>query len=64
MYLTRELIGASLPTIGAAFGGRNHSTVLHAHRKVARELTKASDLARTVLELRERLESSAPDRAE
>jgi chromosomal replication initiator protein len=64
MYLTRELIGVSLPTIGAAFGGRNHSTVLHAHRKVARELTKASDLARTVLELKEQLESSAPDRAE
>jgi chromosomal replication initiator protein len=38
MYLARELTDDSLPAIGAAFGGRNHSTVLHAHRKVARQI--------------------------
>lgn len=35
MYLTRELTSLSLPQIGKAFGGRNHSTVLYAVRKVA-----------------------------
>ncbi len=34
MYLARELTGASLPDIGRAFGGRNHTTVLHAVRRV------------------------------
>lgn len=63
MYLTRELTGASLPAIGAAFGGRNHSTVLHAHRRISREVAKGSDAARTVLGLRHRLESFAPDRS-
>ena len=37
MYLARELTGASLPNIGRAFGGRNHTTVLHAIRRVQRE---------------------------
>ena len=32
MYLSRELTGATLPTIGRAFGNRNHTTVLHACR--------------------------------
>jgi chromosomal replication initiator protein len=40
MYLTRELTGASLPDIGRAFGGRNHTTVLHAVRRVERELER------------------------
>ena len=38
MYLARELTGASLPDIGRAFGGRNHTTVLHAVRRVEREM--------------------------
>lgn len=34
MYLCRELTDLSLPKIGEAFGGRDHSTVLHAERKI------------------------------
>ena len=34
MYLCRELTDLSLPAIGQRFGGRDHSTVLHAHRQV------------------------------
>lgn len=35
MALAKELIDHSLPEIGEAFGGRDHTTVLHACRKVA-----------------------------
>lgn len=35
MYLTKELTQKSLPEIGASFGGRDHTTVLHACRKIA-----------------------------
>ena len=35
MYLCRQLTAASLPEIGRAFGGKHHTTVLHAARKIA-----------------------------
>jgi chromosomal replication initiator protein len=35
IYLARDLTGASLNVIGAAFGGRNHATILHASKRVA-----------------------------
>jgi hypothetical protein len=34
MYLAREMTPKSLPAIGRALGGRDHTTVLHAHRKI------------------------------
>jgi chromosomal replication initiator protein len=34
MYLTKELTRLSLPEIGQSFGGRDHTTVLHAHRQI------------------------------
>jgi chromosomal replication initiator protein len=52
MYLTRELTGLSLPRIGAAFGGRDHTTVLHACRKVEEEMAADAVLASRVSELR------------
>lgn len=42
MYLCRDLTGTSLPQIGRFFGGRDHSTVLHAYDKINRE--KEEDL--------------------
>ena len=35
MYLMRELLGMQLVEIGAAFGGRDHSTVIHSLERVA-----------------------------
>ena len=37
MYLTKELTQHSLPEIGANFGGRDHTTVMHAVRKISQE---------------------------
>jgi chromosomal replication initiator protein len=44
MYLARMHTKASLPAIGAAFGGRNHTTVLHAIKKVESSLGKDPDV--------------------
>jgi chromosomal replication initiator protein len=51
MYLARELTQTSLPDIGASFGGRDHTTVLHACRKVAELRDKHPDINREVLVL-------------
>jgi chromosomal replication initiator protein len=57
MYLARELTDESLPAIGARFGGRNHSTVLHAHRKIASDLQRDDEVVHKVDALRRRLEN-------
>ena len=38
MYLSRELTDFSLPKIGEEFGGRDHTTVIHAHEKIAKDI--------------------------
>ncbi|MFP4496761.1 MAG: chromosomal replication initiator protein DnaA [Vulcanimicrobiota bacterium] len=38
MYLSKEIIESSYPSIGKAFGGRDHTTVMHAFKKINREL--------------------------
>ena len=54
MYLARELTGLSLPRIGVAFS-RDHTTVLHACRKIEAELTTDVGLAARVNQLRREL---------
>ena len=44
MYLAKELTQKSLPEIGEAFGGRDHTTVLHAVRKIAAERQQLTEL--------------------
>ena len=44
MYLARMHTKASLPAIGAAFGGRNHTTVMHAIKKVEASLGTDPDV--------------------
>ncbi len=47
MYLSRELTDLSLPAIAARFGGRDHTTVLHAHRKI-KNLVLTEDRTKTL----------------
>jgi chromosomal replication initiator protein len=44
MYLAKEMTQKSLPEIGDSFGGRDHTTVLHAVRKIGGERTKNTEL--------------------
>ncbi|HEX7292315.1 MAG TPA: chromosomal replication initiator protein DnaA [Conexibacter sp.] len=51
MYLSRELTDATLPAIGRAFGGRNHTTVLHACRRATERIAsdaEAHELVRSL----------------
>ena len=64
MYLARELTDASLPAIGHHFGGRNHSTVLHAHRRISAELGKGNATSAAVERARSELGELSADRGE
>ncbi len=57
MYLSRELTDASLPKIGQEFGGRDHTTVIHAHEKISKMLETDTELDRDIEELKEKLKS-------
>ena len=49
MYLSRELTGESLPAIGRHFGGRDHTTVLHACRRASARISD-DDASREAVE--------------
>ena len=51
MYLTRELTDLSLPKIGDEFGGRDHTTVIHACDKINTELSENIELKRKIDEI-------------
>ncbi len=48
MYLTRELTDLSLPKIGDEFGGRDHTTVIHACDKINTDMNESEDLKRKI----------------
>ena len=52
MYLARELTDESLPTVGELFGGRNHTTILHAHRGIHEALPSDPSTAGAVERVR------------
>jgi chromosomal replication initiator protein len=52
MYLAKHLTARSLPEIGRRFGGRDHTTVLHAIRKIEGEITKNPNLGDELEELK------------
>ena len=57
MYLSRELTDLSLPKIGDEFGGRDHTTVIHAHDKIAKMMEDKSDFNREIDDLIETIKS-------
>jgi chromosomal replication initiator protein len=59
MYVTRELTELSLPKIGDAFGGRDHTTVLHAQRKIAALMGERAGIYEQVQELTSRIKQAA-----
>ena len=52
IYLCRELTTESFPKIGTYFGGRNHSTIISADKKIRKELTKNDNLRQVIKELK------------
>jgi chromosomal replication initiator protein len=62
MYLTRELTHLSLPAIAKAFNRRDHTTVMHAIRKVERRALEDAALSRTLEQLHEELGATTMDR--
>jgi chromosomal replication initiator protein len=57
MYLSKKLTSRSLPEIGRRFGGRDHTTVLHAIRKIEKELTDNTQLKDELDDLKRLLNS-------
>ncbi|MBI5286299.1 MAG: chromosomal replication initiator protein DnaA [Deltaproteobacteria bacterium] len=48
MYLARECTNASFPEIGTTFGGKDHSTVIHAHKKIDKSIVENLDLKKAI----------------
>lgn len=63
MYLCRELTELSLPKIGQLFGGRDHTTVMHADRKIRELMGERRAVYNQVTELTARIRSDAQNRA-
>lgn len=57
MYLSREMTDFSLPKIGEAFGGRDHTTVIHAHEKISQYLQQDPEFYKVINELKNRIKN-------
>jgi len=57
MYLSRELTDSSLPRIGNEFGGKDHTTVIHAYDKIAAALKTDLDLQQAIGDLKSQLKA-------
>ena len=55
MYLSRKLTDMSLPKIGEEFGGRDHTTVIHAYEKISDKLTSDESLQQTIDDITKKL---------
>lgn len=64
MYLTRELLGTQLVEIGQAFGGRDHSTVIHSLEKVQMDIAADSVLKQRIASLQKTLKARIPSTSE
>ena len=57
MYLSRELTDSSLPQIGDEFGGRDHTTVIHAHNKISEKIENDASFKNTIEKLTEKIKT-------
>lgn len=55
MYLSRKLTDMSLPKIGEEFGGRDHTTVIHAYEKISDNLNRDENLQKTIEDITKKL---------
>lgn len=55
MYLSREYTTSSLPKIGKEFGGKDHTTVIHAHEKIQKLMKEDPDLKQDIADLEKQL---------
>jgi chromosomal replication initiator protein len=62
MYLCRELTDLSLPKIGQQFGGRDHTTVMHADKKIRTQMAERRSTYNQVTELTNRIKQQARQR--
>ncbi len=58
MYLCRELTNCSLPEIGENFGGRDHTTVLHAYEKIKEKIKKEPHFRELIEEIKNKIVSA------
>ncbi len=61
MYVTRELTDLSFPLIASAFGGRDHTTVMHACEKIGKQMTERSQIFEKVGALERTVRTRAAD---
>jgi chromosomal replication initiator protein len=61
MYLCRELTDLSLPKIGQQFGGRDHTTVMHANKKIAGQMAERRSTYNQITELTSRIRQHQKD---
>lgn len=52
MYLAREMTESSLPKIGAEFGGKDHTTVIHAHEKISQLMKSDRNIQQEIAEIK------------
>ena len=57
MYLTKELTRSSLQIIGDFFGGKDHTTVMHAIKTVQKQLAEKDDMRQAIETLQKRLQA-------
>ena len=58
IYISRELTELSLPVIGAAFGGKDHTTILHSYNKIKNKIEKDKGLKSTIYNLSLKIKNS------
>lgn len=55
MYLCREMTDMSLPKVGDEFGGRDHTTVIHACEKISQDMANSAELRRTIEDIKKNI---------